>query len=316
MATSTASSSSAALVTVTAMSCSAPFGVARSTGARGPPAPTSPRTRARRRRPSTPDAPETISTTESLVDMHPSESSRSSVREQAERSRAVRSVFGGGTASQVRTTSMVARPGASMPAPLAIPPTTQPVTVDDHLLGHGVGGHDRGGGVVAPGRRTGQSTPRPTPADRRSRGRSRPMSPVEQTTTSPAPTPRPATDLLSGGVRGGEALRSGEAVRPTGVQDHRANDAVGAGLLAPQHGVGLAPVVGETAPARASGPVLTTRATSRFPLGLSPATTPAAVNPWAAVTLTVPPPAAADRSSPADPVRGSSTGPRHRRSPW
>ena len=53
----------------------------------------------------------------------------------------------GTTASVVSTTSMVARPGASMPAPLAIPPTVQPSPLLHGRLRHGVGGHDRLGGV-------------------------------------------------------------------------------------------------------------------------------------------------------------------------
>ena len=56
------------------------------------------------------------------------------------------------TASVVRTTSMVASPGASMPAPLAMPPTGKPPapTATD-CLGTDVGGHDRAGRVVGAG---------------------------------------------------------------------------------------------------------------------------------------------------------------------
>ena len=49
----------------------------------------------------------------------------------------------------VRTTSMVARPGASMPAPLAMPPTVQPAPLGDRGLVHGVGGLDGDGGLLA-----------------------------------------------------------------------------------------------------------------------------------------------------------------------
>ena len=55
----------------------------------------------------------------------------------------------GTTASVVRTTSIVARLGASMPAPLAMPPTVQPSPCGHRRLGHRVGGHDRPGGVGA-----------------------------------------------------------------------------------------------------------------------------------------------------------------------
>ena len=69
----------------------------------------------------TPAAPLAISSTVSLVDMQPSVSSRSKVIAVAVRS-AASSSAGGSSASVVSTHSMVARPGASIPAPLAIPP--------------------------------------------------------------------------------------------------------------------------------------------------------------------------------------------------
>src|SRR5262249_38345516 len=69
----------------------------------------------------TPDAPLAISRTVSLVDMQPSVSSRSKVTAVADRS-AASSRAGGRAASVVGTHSMVARAGAVIPAPLAIPP--------------------------------------------------------------------------------------------------------------------------------------------------------------------------------------------------
>ena len=69
----------------------------------------------------TPLAPLAISSTVSLVDMQPSVSSRSKVAAVAFRS-AASSWAGSRSASVVSTHSMVARPGASIPAPLAIPP--------------------------------------------------------------------------------------------------------------------------------------------------------------------------------------------------
>ena len=74
------------------------------------------------RRTLTLEAPEASSTTVSLVDWQPSESTRSKVRAVAARSTASSSPAST-TASVVRTTSMVAREGAIMPAPLARPPT-------------------------------------------------------------------------------------------------------------------------------------------------------------------------------------------------
>ena len=68
-----------------------------------------------------PAAPLASSSTVSLVDMQPSVSSRSNVTRVASRS-ALSSALAGRSASVVSTHSMVARPGASMPAPLAMPP--------------------------------------------------------------------------------------------------------------------------------------------------------------------------------------------------
>ena len=70
-------------------------------------------------------APEASSATVSLVDWQPSESSRSKVRRVAARSAASHAAAST-SASVVSTTSMVASAGASMPAPLAMPPTVQP----------------------------------------------------------------------------------------------------------------------------------------------------------------------------------------------
>ena len=69
----------------------------------------------------TPVAPLAISSTVSLVDMQPSVSSRSKVSATADRS-AASSSAAVRSASVVSTHSMVASAGASMPAPLAMPP--------------------------------------------------------------------------------------------------------------------------------------------------------------------------------------------------
>ncbi len=69
-------------------------------------------------------APEDISSTVSLVEQLPSMSSRSNVSAVARRS-AASSAAASATASVVITHSIVASDGASIPAPLAIPPTVQ-----------------------------------------------------------------------------------------------------------------------------------------------------------------------------------------------
>jgi hypothetical protein len=123
-ATSSASSSLAAVRTSTAMSWCAPSASATSWRARL--AHTSVTALVSSSRPAvTPDAPDASRTTVSLVDMHPSESTRSKVTAVADR-RTWSSDVASTTTSVVRTTSMVARAGLSMPAPLAIPPTDHP----------------------------------------------------------------------------------------------------------------------------------------------------------------------------------------------
>ena len=72
-----------------------------------------------------PEAPEPSSTTVSLVDMQPSESVRLNVTFTASSSAHCRASEES-SASVVSTTSIVASPGASMPAPLAMPPTVHP----------------------------------------------------------------------------------------------------------------------------------------------------------------------------------------------
>ncbi len=117
----TASASLAAPTTSTAISLLAPSASAWSWRARS--AQTSVSTAANSATPGeVPAAPLASSSTVSLVDMQPSVSSRSKVTRVASRS-AWSSSAGLRSASVVSTQSMVARAGASMPAPLAIPPT-------------------------------------------------------------------------------------------------------------------------------------------------------------------------------------------------
>src|SRR5450756_173920 len=79
-------------------------------------------------------APDAITTTVSEVDMQPSESIRSKVSAVAARSAASAS-SASTTASVVSTQSIVASAGASMPAPLAIPPIDQPSRTTCTVLG-------------------------------------------------------------------------------------------------------------------------------------------------------------------------------------
>ncbi len=86
------------------------------------------------------------------------------------------------------TTSIVASAGASIPAPLAMPPTLQPapvataslLTVSVVMIADAAAG---------PPSTESAATAAPMPASMRSMGSSSPMRPVEHTATSPAATP-------------------------------------------------------------------------------------------------------------------------------
>ena len=134
-----------------------------------------------------PLAPLAITVTVSLVDMQPSESSRSKLTRVAARSAESRSPAST-TASVVRTTSMVASWGASIPAPLAMPPTLQPApsTTTCLLTESVVMIALAASAPPAPSRASWAAS---TPASTCSRSLARPISPVEQTTTSFAPMP-------------------------------------------------------------------------------------------------------------------------------
>src|SRR5260370_186349 len=81
----------------------------------------------------TPAAPLASSSTVSLVDMHPSVSSRSNVVATAPRS-AASSPAAPSSASVVSTASIVASAGASMAAPLAMPPISYPGPGTRHIF--------------------------------------------------------------------------------------------------------------------------------------------------------------------------------------
>jgi len=136
-----------------------------------------------------PEAPLASTVTVSLVDMQPSESSRSKLTRVAARS-ARSTVAESTTASVVSTTSMVASAGASMPAPLAIPPMRQPLpSTTTCLLTLSV--VMIAWAASSPPSAVSAATAASTPRTSTSRSLVRPISPVEHTTTSIAPMPRP-----------------------------------------------------------------------------------------------------------------------------
>ena len=134
---------------------------------------------------------------------------------------------------------MVASDGASIPAPLAIPPTVQlPGWCSATCLGTV--------SVVMMARAASSPPVRPpaisctsctTPASTLSIGSRSPIKPVEHTATSIAPVSVPHSDnaaatAFGGGVGVLEAARSGTGVGAAGIQDHRAQPPVGQHLLA------------------------------------------------------------------------------------
>ena len=142
-----------------------------------------------RRSGATPDAPQASSSTVSLVDMQPSESTRSNVVRGGARAAPRPAVGRRPTASVVSTTSIVARPGASMPAPLAMPPTMKPAAVDatDCFGTESVVMIARAASSAPVTSSSGTASS--TPASSRSIGSRSPIRPVEQTATSSAETP-------------------------------------------------------------------------------------------------------------------------------
>ena len=186
---------------------------------------------------------------------------------------------------------MVARPGASMPAPLAMPPMVNcvpsaAVPVKTACL-------DTESVVMiavaaaGPPSAARAAVAEPIPARIFSMGSCSPISPVEQTTTSVAETPR-ASAVFSAVVcvfwnpwgpvqaLAPPELRITASTRPSLTTSRDQCTGAAATRLDVK-----------TAAAALDGPSLTTRATSGLPEALSPAVTPAARNPCGAVMLTV-----------------------------
>ncbi len=282
-ATVTASSTVAARVAVTAMLFVDPS--ASSTSCRARSAHTDSTAASRASSPgATPDAPDASSSTVSLVDMQPSESTRSNVVLVARRSTAS-SRSAGTTASVVRTTSMVASPGASMPAPLAIPPTRKPPapTASDCLGTESVVMIARAASSAPDTASSG--TAASTPASSRSIGRRSPIRPVEQTATSPADSSSAIATHSAVAWVSWKPAGPVQALAPPELRTTASTRPSRTTCCDQTTGAALTRLPVNTAAAACSGPSLTTSATSSSPLDFSPAATPAARNPWAAVTL-------------------------------
>ena len=266
-----------------------------------------------------PEAAEASTTTVSFVDMQPSESARSKVTRVASRS-TTSSISGGTSASVVRTTSMVASPGASMPAPLAMPPMVNSlpsasVPVKTACLG------TESVVMIAvaasgPPSVLSAAVAAPIPARILSIGSCSPIRPVEQTKTSVAEAPS-ASAVFSAVVC--VFWKPCGPVQALAPPEFRMTASTRPSLMTSRDqctGAAATRLEVNTAAAAFPGPSLTTRARSGLPEVLRPAVTPAARNPWGTVMLMVRLPA--DRGRRFPPGRGqcSWTARLRRRSPW
>src|SRR3954462_2622315 len=243
-----------------------------------------------------PLAPLARTITVSLVERQPSESTRSRLTAVACFSAGCRT-SGSTTASVVRTTSILASEGASMPAPLAMPPTVQPSrdctvvfgTLSVVMIARAASGPPSSASALAAA---------VTPAVSLSIGSRTPMRPVLATATSMAP--RPSSAAACSAVAWVSWKPSGpvQALAPPELRTTaRARSPASTCRLHSTGAAGKRLVVKTAVPA-SSGPSLTTTATSSAPLDFSPAGTPAARKPCGAVTLMRGPPR--ERGAPAE----------------
>ena len=173
-----------------------------------------------------------------------------------------------------------------MPAPLAMPLTDQPSPTKVACL------ETVSVVMIAVAAASCPSTLRAvatasTPGRSRSIGSRSPMRPVEQTTTSPAETPR--TSPTFSAVRW-VSRKPGEPVQALAPPELRITASTRPSLTTCRlqvTGAASTRLLVNTAAAWWSGPSLTTRARSDRPLALSPAVTPAARKPWGRLTVEV-----------------------------
>lgn len=218
--------------------------------------------------------------------MQPSESTRSKVVRVAPW-RAVRRPPASTWASVVSTTSIVARAGASMPAPLAMPPTVHVpsgVSTETCAVLATVSVVMIAVAAARPPSVDNAAAAVSTPASSASIGTGWPITPVDATTTSPEEMPSTSPTF---------SAVSCTCTKPSGpVQTFAEPELSTTAETTPSlttcrdHTTGCPTtrlVVNTPAPTCA-GPSFTTRARSGRPEGLSPATTPDARNPAGAVT--------------------------------
>ncbi len=172
---------------------------------------------------------------------------------------------------------MVARPGASMPAPLAIPPIRQPSPVTTVVLGRvsvvmmawaAAGPPSRASAFAAAVDAAQQLVHRQPLADQAG-GADRHVAGGQQQPGDRGGTHH-GSGVLGGGVGVLEPGRAGTGVGPTGVEDDRLDHAGLEHLLAPQHRRGLDPVAGEDGGGGGVRPVVDDQRDIGFAGGLQP----------------------------------------------
>lgn len=216
--------------------------------------------------------------------MQPSESSRSKLTRVARRSAASRSGAGRST-SVVMTTSMVARPGASIPAPFAMPPIAQPSPRRSAVFGTlSVVMMARAASI--PPSAPSAAAAAVTPARRRSRSSCSPMRPVEQTSTSPAPTSSASATASAVACVVWKPCAPVKQLAPPELRTIAATSPSAIACCDQMMGLAFARLLVNTAAAARRGPRLTMRARSAAPELFNPQATPAASKPAGAVTVT------------------------------
>ncbi len=257
-----------------------------------------------------PRRPEASTITVSFVDVHPSLTMRLKLASTAARSDSC-NMSGSAAASVVRTASIVAMFGASIAAPLAMPPTQKPGRTTRLSLGTvSVVMMARAAAVPPWAERAAWASA--APPSTASMGNGMPIRPVEHTSTCSGgqPRARPAAPAIrSAWTRPVEPLaalalpllRITALARPPVAARWARLTTTGA--AASLFGVKTA-AAGTGAPS-----VVATSARSGSPEALTPAATPAATNPVGAVTLMGRPPRAAGPRSPAGRAGGWRTAP-------
>ena len=246
--------------------------------------------------------------------MQPSASARSKLTRLASRSATSRTGVSR-SASVVSITSIVASPGASIPAPLAMPPMLQPsprwtaclLTVSVVMIAVA---------ASSPPSRDSCAQACSMPDVTSGMGNRTPISPVEQTATSPAATPSPAAVFSAMARASANPGRPVQAFAPPEFRTTAHSRPSATALRDQSTGAANTRLRVKTPAAANRGPRLETTARSGRSPPLIPAAIPAAANPAGVVTLTVPLRSCSGRWSRRDRGRCSWTGLRRRQCPW